>query len=175
MTCRRARELDVEGFLMEPASAAYEAFRDHYPGCADCSAAVSEWTQMETFLRESPVGEEAGSRPAHPEPATLAAYADVTALSNDHRDRIRLHLDECAPCRLELRSIQNFVAARAAAEASPAPSVATEEVVTGMAERGDRERGGVLGRISGLLADLHERGAMLGVPAEGQAGGVAGD
>ncbi len=49
-----------------------------------------------------------------------------------------------------------------------------DAVTEGAKAAGEPLDGDVLGRISALLADLHERGAMLGVPARGQAGGRAG-
>ena len=112
MTCQRAQDVDLAEFLAEPDAPSLDGFRRHYPGCADCSAAVAEWHEIEMQLAGYGADETPSTDSAHTETAMLASYADVSALGNAERDAVRAHLDGCAECRLVLRSLQDFDFAR---------------------------------------------------------------
>lgn len=101
MSCQRAFEIDLAAFLAEPRGSDFADFRDHYPRCAACSAEVRAWTEVEALLR-------AGVSDAHPEPRMLLRFADE-ALGDAEHASIAAHVDDCAPCRDELRALGDFV------------------------------------------------------------------
>ena len=100
MSCRRAFEVDLAGFLMDPRAEEFASFRDHYPRCSECSAEVGVWTQLEQQL----------STPAeaHPDPVALERYEQGAGLSRVERTRLERHLSACASCRDELQSLRGF-------------------------------------------------------------------
>ncbi len=113
MSCRRTHDLDLLDFLAEPARADFDAFRDHYPRCADCTAEVRAWTELHEALR-------AEGADAHPDPELLARFdADRRGLAESERLGLEQHLEGCAPCRDELRALRAFAPAALAAT-SPA-------------------------------------------------------
>ena len=95
MACRKAFDVDLAGFLAEPRAEAFVEFRDHYPRCADCSAEVRAWTQLDAALGDD----------AHPAPDALAAYPDAAP---EARRRIDRHAARCPACREELRLLEAF-------------------------------------------------------------------
>lgn len=105
MTCRRAFEIDVAAFVVDPRDPAWDDFRAHYPRCADCAAEVSAWSALQASLAER-----------HPEPGELLRWNDAPdALGREARDAIARHVDRCASCRDELRALGGFAGAVAAA------------------------------------------------------------
>jgi anti-sigma factor RsiW len=96
MTCRRAFDVDLAGFLRDPRAPELADFVDHYPRCPDCSAEVRAWTEVHLGL--------AGR---HPDAAELLAYQDGT-LSGDARAVVDRHLQTCPSCAEELRALRRF-------------------------------------------------------------------
>lgn len=100
MSCRRAFEIDLPGFLDDPRAPAWDEFRAHYPRCATCAAEVAAWTAVHEAL---------ASR--HPEPAELLRWSDAPDdLSPVERARIAAHVERCASCHDELRALTGFTA-----------------------------------------------------------------
>lgn len=95
MECRKAFDIDLAGFLAEPRSASFDAFRTHYPTCAACASEVRAWTE----LHEALGGE------SHPTAAELAGYA---SLAPERQGAIDRHSSRCAACREELRLLDAF-------------------------------------------------------------------
>lgn len=105
MSCRKAFEIEVPDFLVEPAREEFAAFRAHYPGCAECASEVRAWTEVVELLRENA----ASGNGAHPEPAQLLRYEDdATGLAPSVRSEIERHLASCAGCRDELGALRAF-------------------------------------------------------------------
>jgi anti-sigma factor RsiW len=96
MTCRRAFDVDLAGFLRDPRASELADFVDHYPRCPDCSAEVRAWTEVHLGL--------AGH---HPDAAELLAYQDGT-LAGDARAVVDRHLETCPSCGEELRALRRF-------------------------------------------------------------------
>jgi hypothetical protein len=108
MTCRRAFELDLPGFLADPRASGFADFRDHYPRCAACAAEVRAWTELAARL--------AGAASAHPEPERLLRFADARgSLPAAERAALEAHLARCAACRDELAALADFEPAALAA------------------------------------------------------------
>lgn len=127
MTCRRAFELDVPAFVVDPRDPAWDDFRAHYPHCADCAAEVATWTALQASLAER-----------HPEPEELLRWNDMPdMLAAEARDAIARHVAGCAPCRDELRALGGFAAARAANAATDAAHVSSAASVVDGDEHGD--------------------------------------
>jgi hypothetical protein len=105
MSCRRSFEIDLPGFLAEPAREEFAEFRAHYPACAECSLEVSAWSDVVTQLRESaPSG-----NGVHPEAALLLRYEDDAAgLPPERCAEIERHLATCPTCRDELGALRAF-------------------------------------------------------------------
>ena len=103
MTCRRAFELDVPAFVVDPRDPAWDDFRAHYPRCTDCAAEVAAWTAVQASLAER-----------HPEPEELLRWNDAPdALAAHARAAIERHVERCTSCRDELRALGGFAAVHA--------------------------------------------------------------
>jgi hypothetical protein len=110
MSCRRAFEIDLPGFLADPRAPAHADFRDHYPRCPVCSAELRAWSELAAQLAS------AGS--AHPAPERLLRFADArAALAAVERAALESHLARCAACRDELSALAGFDPAALAAAA----------------------------------------------------------
>jgi hypothetical protein len=110
VSCRRAYEHDLPGFLVDPRAPEHAEFRDHYPRCAACAAEVRAWSELATAL--------AAAAPGHPAPERLLRLADArAALAPDERAALERHLAGCAACRDELASLARFDPALLAARA----------------------------------------------------------
>ncbi len=120
MSCLKAFEIDLPGFLARPREDEFASFRDHYPRCSECSAEVRAWTELDDRLRR-PVGfgvgfavgfdTESGAAAVaqHPSAGILAGYeADPGALGATERRGLERHLTECPSCRDELRALGRF-------------------------------------------------------------------
>jgi hypothetical protein len=104
MSCRRAFEIDLAGFLAEPRAEGFAGFRDHYPRCRECSAEVRAWTELDQQLRAH-----AGSGATHPSASLLARYdGSPGALGPAERAGVERHLAQCPGCRDELRALKAF-------------------------------------------------------------------
>src|SRR5689334_22157419 len=101
MSCRRAYELDLPAFVIDPRDPAWDDFRAHYPRCAECSAEVATWSALQAALAER-----------HPAPEDLLRWNDAPAeLAPDARAALERHVERCASCRDELRALARFAAA----------------------------------------------------------------
>jgi hypothetical protein len=110
MSCRRAFEVDLAGFLLDPRAEEFASFRDHYPRCPECSSEVGVWTQLEQQLQG---GEAERSRTVwientHPDPVALDHYEQGVGLSDTERSRLESHISACASCRDELQALRSF-------------------------------------------------------------------
>src|SRR5262245_29394372 len=96
MTCRRAFDVDLAGFLRDPRAPELAEFVDHYPRCPDCAGEVRAWTEVHLGLAAS-----------HPAPADLLAFQDGT-LSEHGRAAVQRHVAGCPSCAEELRAVRRF-------------------------------------------------------------------
>lgn len=120
MTCRRAYELDLPAFVIDPSDPVWDDFRAHYPRCATCAAEVAAWTALQASLAER-----------HPEPEELLRWTDLPdTLAADARASIARHVERCASCRDELRALEGL-----AANASRASTAASSTEVLAAAAR----------------------------------------
>lgn len=100
MSCSRAREVDIAGFVADPRAAEHREFRQHYPGCRTCAAEVARWTLLEGALRE------VTERDPHPAEELLLAYRRAPdTLAPEQRAELAQHLESCAPCRDALGAV----------------------------------------------------------------------
>ncbi len=122
VSCRRALEIDLAGFLAEPRAPDYADFREHYPRCPACAAELRVWTELQRELEA-----------AHPTPERLAAYArEAASFDAAERRSLTAHLERCAPCRDELAGLERFApeSLRAAVAAGgPAPRPGREPLL----------------------------------------------
>ena len=133
MSCRRAFEIDLAGFLAEPRAEGFAGFRDHYPRCRECSAEVRAWTELDQQLRAH-----AGSGATHPSASLLACYdGSPRALGPAERAGVERHLAQCPACRDELRALKVF-----------APDRVRGAAPVGSFGRRLRERLAPLGRVA---------------------------
>ncbi len=114
--------------MVETRNEDWAAFREHYPVCAECSAEVARWSQLEEILGRSGQFE-------HPSEAALLAFeTDPGALATEERSSVRLHLDDCAPCRDALVAVRSFDL-EAAVELTAVTSASAEKVARSQLER----------------------------------------
>jgi hypothetical protein len=133
MSCRRAFEIDIAGFLAEPRAEGFAGFRDHYPRCRECSAEVRVWTELDQQLRV-----QAGSGATHPSASLLARYDESPrAVGTAERAGVERHLTQCPACRDELRALKAF-----------APDRVRGAAPVGSFGRRLRERFALLGRVA---------------------------
>ncbi len=129
MTCDRARQIDLDLYLVEPGAAEWEAFRRHFPTCPNCAAALEAASELESGLQGVLDG-------SHPAAHTLLAYAaatgslpeasavEIAPLDDAQRAVVARHAADCLACRDTLAALVDFDA-RFAAAAQPAASPAT--------------------------------------------------
>ena len=125
MSCLKAFEIDLPGFLVRPREDEFATFRDHYPRCPECSAEVRAWTELDDQLRRRAGSEPSGGAPAsrHPSASLLAGYEDdPSALGASERRDLERHLTACLSCRDELRALGHFSPERFAAGAAATPT-----------------------------------------------------
>ena len=133
MSCRRAFELDLAEFVADPRASEFEAFLEHYPTCAECSAELRAWTELEAQLR----GEGAS---AHPDEATLLRFEQSPgSLGPAERSRLEGHLATCHSCADELAALRAFDFSALAPGPAPAVEVSGSPL------------SGLLGRLRGLV------------------------
>jgi anti-sigma factor RsiW len=105
MSCRKAQEIDLAAYLVDPDQPAWTEFREHYPTCPDCAEEVAAWASIEASLRA------AGDRgqEAHPAVEILARFEDdPRALTADEWKRVDQHTRECRQCADELAALREF-------------------------------------------------------------------
>lgn len=131
MSCLKAFEIDLPGFLAQPREDEFATFRDHYPRCPECSAEVRAWTELDDQLRRTPGSERFGGAPSsrHPSASLLAGYGDdPSGVGASQRRDLERHLTACPSCRDELRALGRFSPERLAtgtgtwAGAAPTPT-----------------------------------------------------
>lgn len=93
-SCLKSLELDLPAFLVEPHLEAWRDFRGHYPVCLDCSIVVSNWSSVESLVREA-----CGGTHRHPCAEDLIAlHRDGEGLAYSQYVSLMRHLDGCPPC-----------------------------------------------------------------------------
>ncbi len=153
MRCGRADRVELDAFLLSAAGdETVDAFREHYPHCADCSAVVADWMTLDGALREimAETGEHAS---AHPEPEDLAGYAEAPLRYGkrlgEKAMQIQNHVAGCASCANELKLIAGFDPAMFGPRSEAMPAVARDRK---SAEAGlfDSLRGALAGFVESL-------------------------
>ena len=105
MTCRRASDVDLAGYLVEPDAPEWSEFRNHYPECGDCSAAVAAWSRTEASIRA--VGGDSALR--HTSAEVLEQLdRSPESLPADARQAVEAHLRACRPCSDQLAALREF-------------------------------------------------------------------
>jgi hypothetical protein len=129
MNCEKANGIDLGEFLLEREKPQWEEFRNHYPGCDDCSREVAGWSKFERVLQSAQIAD------PHPSEEMLHGLT-MLSLAADERVVVENHLEGCAPCRSEVATLRRFdfsaVQAVVAAE-QPSPSF-IQQSVTSLAE-----------------------------------------
>lgn len=149
MSCGRAEGIELDAFLLAESGRdeAIDAFRSHYPSCAECAAVVADWMAIDAGLRE--VLSEQGERvTAHPDPDDLARYAEAPARMGETAMQIQRHLTGCASCANEFRLIRGF---------DPAVFGAPREASREPAPLRRPTDEGLLGSLRTVVSDLVER------------------
>jgi hypothetical protein len=119
-TCQRVLELDLGAFMVEPDSQTWQAFREHYPTCLDCSREVVGWSRVHMLVREA-----CGGLHRHPSADDLIVfYGDGDGFGYLQHVSLMRHLDACVACaesmallaRFERRPFRSMVEGRELAE-----------------------------------------------------------
>ncbi len=170
MTCRRAEALDPSDFWLGSDAAEWQAFRRHYPDCADCAATVARWAALEVAVDEA-FADEAGAEFDHPDPARLEAFvasaAAAEAYAGGGRDGdgegdramhrvIERHLASCSSCRTEVALMQRFDPAQLLVAPVEAAAAATDHSTSRLASTDDRVEGGVVDGLRSFLGSMAE-------------------
>lgn len=104
MPCSRVQVIDIAAFVVDPRASAWGDFREHYPGCLECSREVARFATLKGALAHEGAG---GS--AHPSDwQLLALAASASDLTRAERDSLETHLAGCARCRTELAVLRDF-------------------------------------------------------------------
>lgn len=144
--------MELDAFLLgTTADAELDAFREHYPHCADCSAAVAGWMALDGALR-AVLAEDGEAPMLHPEPEDLAVFAEAPMRLGERAMQIENHLATCASCGSELRLIRGF---DPAAWGARTEAVAAAHPVS--ARVGARAEGGLVESVREALAGLLEK------------------
>lgn len=110
MSCRRADEIDLARYLVEPTSEDFDELRRHWPTCVTCARVVLEASGWEDSLRSETAG-----RIAHPLEEMLLLWADdAPTLDHDARSQVARHVSDCPTCADEVRALRSIDAARRA-------------------------------------------------------------
>ena len=129
MNCEKTNGIDLGEFLLEREEPQWEEFRNHYPGCDDCSREVAGWSKFERVLQSAQIAD------PHPSEEMLHGLT-MLSLAAGERVAVENHLEGCAPCRSEVATLRRFdfsaVQAVVAAE-QPSPSF-IQQSVTSLAE-----------------------------------------
>ena len=104
MACELGQTIDFERFLEERGDTRFEAFRAHYPRCAECSREVAQWSRLQAAL-----GNQVARPSNHPDEALLVSFASQPdSLEQAARWEISSHLYDCSACQSELRLLSGF-------------------------------------------------------------------
>ena len=104
MACELGQTIDFERFLEERGDTRFEAFRAHYPRCAECSREVAQWSRLQAAL-----GDQVARPSNHPDEALLVSFASQPdSLEQAARWEISSHLYDCSACQSELRLLSGF-------------------------------------------------------------------
>ena len=101
MSCEKTSGIDLSEFLLEREESQWEEFRNHYPGCDDCSREVASWSKFEQLLQS------AGVADPHPSEEMLHGLTMLSLAANE-RVAVESHLEGCAPCRSEVAALRSF-------------------------------------------------------------------
>lgn len=105
MTCRRSSDADLAAYLVEPDAPEWSEFRDHFPECSDCSAAVAAWSRTEASVRA------AGGNPvlSHMSAEVLEKFdRSPASLPVAERRVVESHLRDCRPCADQYAALREF-------------------------------------------------------------------
>lgn len=158
MRCRRTEEIDVENFLVDSASEAFEAFREHYPECEDCAQTVAGWAALDWAIREEVVealpenlwerfAAHSGGVAGHPTPASLESFVISPGELGAIAMQIETHLSGCTTCRSEVNLLRQFDPNQFLTTTAPA---AADRLAPNSAETSEG-LAGLLGRLGGFL------------------------
>ncbi|MGH7961520.1 MAG: tetratricopeptide repeat protein, partial [Candidatus Binatia bacterium] len=107
-SCNRVSAIDLAAFIIDPHDPDFPdfaAFRQHYPGCAVCTAEVAKWTRLGQLIQES--SENPVAR--HPGTESLRQFRHRRGnLPAPDRQALEQHLQTCAGCREELSLLNPF-------------------------------------------------------------------
>ncbi len=98
--CARFSHVDPLAYLLDREASDFTEWRNHFPGCAECSAALSALSALEWQLGE--LGD------AHPEAPELNAFALGHGLGDAERAQIDAHISSCPMCSDQLRALARF-------------------------------------------------------------------
>jgi hypothetical protein len=115
MSCKRAKEIDLGEFLLEREEPRWKEFRNHYPGCDDCSREVASLSNFERVLRSASVAD------SHPSEEALLGLTTLSLASSECA-AVEQHLEGCSACRSEVAVLRSF-------DFSAVQSVSVAEVI----------------------------------------------
>jgi hypothetical protein len=105
MNCRRAFDIDLAAFMVDPSAPGFAEFDAHYPSCADCAAEVAVWRELEEQLRWPAVV----ASDEHPDELLLLKLEDdPRSLTQTDRMALEAHVSDCPSCRDELVALRGF-------------------------------------------------------------------
>jgi hypothetical protein len=104
MSCTRAREVDLAAWVVDSEAAEWAEFREHYPGCPECSQEVAGWMRLENSLRAG--GDPGASHP--PVDELVGLVKSPGSLSRARRGEIENHLKECRACDDQRAALHEF-------------------------------------------------------------------
>jgi hypothetical protein len=97
--------VDLAGYLVEPDAPEWSEFRNHYPECRDCSAAVAAWSRTEASIRAA--AEDSTLR--HTNAEVLEQFErSPESLPTDARQAVEAHLRACRSCSDQLAALREF-------------------------------------------------------------------
>ncbi|MCS5635329.1 MAG: DUF928 domain-containing protein [Myxococcota bacterium] len=122
MNCEKCNDIDLGEFLLERDEPQWEEFRNHYPGCEDCSREVASWSKLEQLLYAE------SSASVHPSEEELLGLTTLS-LASAQRTAVEAHLSGCAACQSEVALLKRFDFS------ALAPAPATSAARVGLGER----------------------------------------
>ena len=166
MPCDRIDTIDPAEYLTDPAADRWAEFRQHFIDCPDCAAEVARWSAVEAALAVEPLPDGQMPGAAHPDAERLVLLAQRPEALGDALGAVRVHVDECPTCRLELATFEGFdFAAQGIALAS-----LSDDSTARAQEIGQEPEPGWLERITSALGlSLTPAGAFAGVAIAGVA------
>ncbi len=101
MSCEKTTEIDLAAFFLEREEPRWQEFRNHYPGCEDCSREVAAWAKLSQLLEATQTAD------AHPPEEKLLGLTTLS-LATGERAELEEHLAGCTACRNEVSVLRNF-------------------------------------------------------------------